>query len=166
MDRSPLYAHSPGAGGTWHELKDHLIQVAKLATVFASSFHMEGYACLAGLFHDLGKAFPEFQRYLQAQVSETYCQTFPHSPWGAALAFQLLGNQKGWDIVLPVAGHHAGLPERGLLSYRLQEILRKDPGRIKKLHNYLPCSAIIPSPGKIPALVWITKCFQILVEST
>ena len=43
-------SRTPGKEGNWHELRDHLIEVANLATVFASSFHMEGYACLAAFF--------------------------------------------------------------------------------------------------------------------
>ncbi len=153
MDKNPLYAHSPGATGAWHELRDHLLEVAKLAANFASPFSMAGYACLAGLFHDLGKALPEFQKYLQAQVEDTPCPTFPHSPWGAALAFKLLGSKKGWEVLLPVAGHHAGLSEPGLLSARLQEPLRQHPGRIKELHKILlSLTHVCPQLAKMPGL--------------
>jgi CRISPR-associated endonuclease/helicase Cas3 len=73
---------------------------------------MEAYAYLVGLLHDLGKALPGFQRYLQAQEERIPSAKFPHSPWGAALGFQLisqlLGSEKGIGIILPVAGHHSG----------------------------------------------------------
>jgi CRISPR-associated endonuclease/helicase Cas3 len=153
MNARNLYAHTPGKEGNWHVLWDHLIEVANLAAVFASSFHMEGYACLAGLFHDLGKALPEFQRYLQAQVERTPCTKFPHSPWGAALVTRLLGSQCSKELMLAVAGHHAGLDEPGGVLARLAATCGSEPLRLKHLQEFIiPLLQTYPQLVKMPVL--------------
>jgi len=47
-----------------HDLEEHLREVAKLAGHFATPFGGHDWADLAGLWHDLGKYRPRFQRYL------------------------------------------------------------------------------------------------------
>jgi CRISPR-associated endonuclease/helicase Cas3 len=160
MNKTRLYAHTTGSNGKWHELRDHLTEVAKLAATFASPFHMEGYACLTGLLHDLGKALPEFQRYLQAQEEKISAMKFPHSPWGAALGWQLtaqlLGSERGLEIMLPVAGHHAGLPEPGSESLKLRERIEQNAQRINELREFLltglTLTQICPQLASMPAL--------------
>ena len=57
-------AHSGG-----HLLAEHLESVAQLAGEFAQAFDAadtkQSWAYLAGLWHDLGKYRPGFQRYLR-----------------------------------------------------------------------------------------------------
>jgi CRISPR-associated endonuclease/helicase Cas3 len=153
MNKTRLYAHTTGSNGKWHELRDHLTEVAKLAATFASPFHMEGYACLTGLLHDLGKALPEFQRYLQAQEEKISAVKFPHSPWGAALGWQLTSKL---EIMLPVAGHHAGLPEPGMESLKLRERIEQNIQRINELREFiltgLSLTQICPQLASLPAL--------------
>ncbi|MBM4288720.1 MAG: CRISPR-associated helicase Cas3' [Deltaproteobacteria bacterium] len=153
MAHQPYYAHTPGPDGNWHELNEHLLEVASLAASFARPFGAEGMACLAGLLHDLGKINPAFQAYLQAQaVGKPYPST-PHSPWGAALAYSLLKSKNFWpQVILPVYGHHAGLWEPGLMSERLVEYNRKKPEFIKELQQYLiPLLHQCPQVSKINA---------------
>lgn len=56
-------AHSGG-----HLLRVHLISVARIAAEFSACFELaepaQRWAYLAGLWHDLGKYRPGFQRYV------------------------------------------------------------------------------------------------------
>ena len=58
------HAHSANEEGQRHGLVEHLRAVAELAREFSSSFGGGETAHYAGLWHDLGKFDPEFQRYL------------------------------------------------------------------------------------------------------
>lgn len=103
-------AHSPNTAGTPHLLADHLRAVASLAEQFASRYHAGEMARIAGMLHDIGKANPEFQRYLaDSHRAETEGgpkpKSTPHSIFGAATLARA-------GIVLPAyaaAGHHGGL---------------------------------------------------------
>lgn len=61
---SDAFAHSGG-----HLLADHLQAVARVAADFSQAFDAteptQRWAYLAGLWHDLGKYRPRFQRYLR-----------------------------------------------------------------------------------------------------
>ncbi len=48
----------------WHKLEDHLENVAKIASEFASDFNAQNWGYLAGLWHDIGKYSNEFQKML------------------------------------------------------------------------------------------------------
>lgn len=63
----PYYAHSGRADdkSDWQMLKEHLEQVAELATQMARPLGLEKASYLAGLFHDLGKYTADFQRRLR-----------------------------------------------------------------------------------------------------
>ena len=58
------HAHSANEEGQRHGLVEHLRAVAELAREFSSPFGGGETAHYAGLWHDLGKFDPEFQRYL------------------------------------------------------------------------------------------------------
>ena len=69
MSSTPAWAHSGG-----HLLQEHLKKVAALAAEFSQAFDgstdpTQRWAYLAGLWHDLGKYRPGFQRYLQQSGS-------------------------------------------------------------------------------------------------
>lgn len=53
-------------GWRTHDLAEHLDGVAKLAGEFASPFAASEWGWLAGLWHDLGKYQPEFQKYIRS----------------------------------------------------------------------------------------------------
>ena len=61
-----FFAHSATNADlcNWEPLVVHLEQVASMAELFAAAFRAEGWGYLAGLWHDLGKFNPAFQRRL------------------------------------------------------------------------------------------------------
>ena len=80
---------------------DHLTAVAKIAGEFCKPFDSHDAGYYAGLWHDVGKFNPQFQRYLAGER-----QRGPdHKGTGAKLAQQYLE-----PLALLVQGHHGGLP--------------------------------------------------------
>ena len=103
-----FYAHSleNAPVAQWQPLDTHLYAVANLAATFAKPFGGEEWAHLAGLWHDLGKYSPDFQRKLHGESLRVV-----HSEAGGHLA-----SLKGWrgvDTILSwlIMGHHAGLAD-------------------------------------------------------
>lgn len=102
--------------GSWeiHFLSEHLLEVAKLAGKFATHFDSAEWACLAGLWHDLGKYSTEFQQYIKSVSGYDAHIEAPgrvdHSTAGAIHAIRQLGNH-GRILAYLIAGHHAGLPD-------------------------------------------------------
>lgn len=108
----PYYAHS----GTledrsdWQTLPDHLSEVARLASQFGEPLGLKGPAGIAGLFHDLGKYDPDFQRRLSGENIRV-----DHSTAGAALLPAMTQRaDRGMAELMgyAVLGHHAGLPDK------------------------------------------------------
>lgn len=97
----------------------HLDRVARLTQSFASQMFAPGteesksaaeWGYLNGIWHDLGKFAPEWQRYLQGKVDphiDEVLGNVDHSSAGAQFAVEkhLLGHLLGY----PIAGHHSGL---------------------------------------------------------
>lgn len=120
----PYSAHTPSKDSeTWHPLKAHLSKVAKKAKELANKFKAGKLAYYAGLWHDLGKYNPEFQKYLeqchQASVAEGNKphQKVPHAIYGAKLAAE-----KFPPITPLIYGHHIGLSRNADMKDRLAEI--------------------------------------------
>ncbi len=105
-------AHTPPLNtSTWHELKAHLSKVANLTERFADKLKAKRLGYYTGLWHDLGKYNPDFQKYLaECAAGNKHAKSVPHALYGAKLA---------WDLLPPLApiiyGHHAGLPEMSKL---------------------------------------------------
>ncbi len=112
----PLYAHSKSKnvpGGERHLLVDHLRNVAELARQRASLFGGGDIAYLAGLWHDAGKADPNWQRYLlQSESGVGGAGRIDHKCAGV-----LLAEEAGQlSLVGPlIHAHHGGLadPQKG-----------------------------------------------------
>ena len=102
------YAHTPPPDDKdrWHPLVDHLTSVAKKAREFAEPFDGGDLAYWLGLWHDLGKFNPEFQKYLRRCVADPNAKGHgpDHKDAGATLAAQYLG-----QLAMPIHGHHGGL---------------------------------------------------------
>ena len=110
-----LFAHSTDRPdrSDWEPLCDHLNAVADRAATFAEPFGSGSLARIAGMLHDLGKAKPEFQAYLQGER-----RSEPHSGEGARYAAEKLGMAViGKLLAYAIAGHHAGLPN-GIVPVR------------------------------------------------
>lgn len=112
-------AHSVNRLGIGHDLTNHLRSVAELARGFAAEFGGEDMAYYAGLWHDLGKFHPDFQKYLAAcSANPGVHQRGPdHKVAGAIHALNT-----GIDMVAWVAlGHHGGIPSETELREKLQQ---------------------------------------------
>jgi CRISPR-associated endonuclease/helicase Cas3 len=107
----------------WHNLKAHLSKVAHLSGAFAAKFSAQKLGFYAGLWHDLGKYNPKFQRYLEqchkAAISEEAepREKVPHAIYGAKLAAE-----KFQPLAPLIFGHHAGLPCQAHMTNRLAEM--------------------------------------------
>jgi CRISPR-associated endonuclease/helicase Cas3 len=124
-----FWAHSdpcglaPGVpGSNWQPLAEHLGNVSSLARSLAECAapdyrHFHDLAAWCGLLHDYGKYTDCFQ-----QMITTGKGRCPHAIHGAALAFA--GPPKNSiglaapHVAFAIAGHHAGMPDRGPLSER------------------------------------------------
>ena len=95
-----FYAHSANDKGQWHLLVEHLRAVAETAGKFCEPVATKEVAYYAGLWHDLGKFNPEFQRYLSGDRPRGP----DHKGAGAKLAFSNME-----PLSLLVQGHHGGL---------------------------------------------------------
>lgn len=117
------WAHAPSDGSREvpHGLDDHLRSVGELAAGFAPD-SVKAVVRLAGLWHDLGKRRPGFQKYIrQAGVVDAHIERVAdrdkaHSAAGALWAVQHLEENHGAQgtilgrlLQYVIAGHHAGL---------------------------------------------------------
>jgi CRISPR-associated endonuclease/helicase Cas3 len=112
------FAHSRNAQGRRHGLEDHLRGVGQLAADFAERLGAREAGYYLGLWHDIGKFAPGFQRYLLAaeQGSGPGGSHPDHKAAGALLAMELLS-----PLALPLQGHHGGLTAPAALKTWLNE---------------------------------------------
>lgn len=117
-----FYAHTPVDDGPWHDLIEHLKQTAASAQKNAAKFGAGELARLAGLWHDLGKFNPKFQRYLRDCEAAKRAgkgapaKGVPHAPHGARFAREAFP-----PLMQVIHGHHAGLNETEYVKARLDE---------------------------------------------
>jgi CRISPR-associated endonuclease/helicase Cas3 len=99
-------AHSANAQGLRHDLEHHLRAVSTLAEGFAKDLGAAEIGRLLGLWHDIGKYHPDFQRYLQDSEAGSASRrgSVDHKAAGAYVAARYLG-----PLALLVQGHHGGL---------------------------------------------------------
>ena len=105
-----FYAHThpdhPKDESKWEPLEQHLREVADLTREYSRAFGANDWGWFAGLWHDLGKFHPDFQRKLRGDRMQ-----IEHTGAGAALANELSGKY-GETLAFVIAGHHAGLSNR------------------------------------------------------
>ena len=178
---SEPWAHSGG-----HVLADHLQAVARLAAEFSRTFDAaepaSRWAWRAGLWHDLGKYRPGFQKYVRlADNADAHIEgkvagrDKTHSAAGALWAMQQLnqpGRPYGHILAYLIAGHHAGLDDwHGGLKERLQgedaqqelqDTLAASPPAELLAHGNLV--AQVPG-GAAGFALWVRMLFSCLVDA-
>ena len=147
-----LYAHSKNAEGKRQPLADHLRNVAALARERARPFGGGDLAFLAGVWHDAGKADPEWQRYLRESEAGTRGRgTGPdHKCTGVLLAEE---NDHPWYVGHLIHAHHGGLgdPQTGYRTWLNEKRILPGPSRaLDALRLELPDLLDQPSPGIPP----------------
>lgn len=186
------------ASGNWeapHNLLEHLQQVAHRAAEYASIFGNSDWARAAGLWHDLGKYKPIFQKYIR-DVSgymrdannEGGSGRVDHSIVGAIYAKKKLGRAgENFAKVMGylIAGHHAGLPDfdhTGGVGGALSMRWREDSHLEEALQSKIPDEILsIDLPDSMPCRLeansntsdmleenlhlWIRMLFSCLVDA-
>lgn len=181
-------AHSGG-----HLLAAHLQSVAGMAAGFSETFEpavvTKRWAYLAGLWHDLGKYRPGFQRYLllsdnpDAHIEgKVGGREKTHSAAGALWAMHKLGEAHGSNGALAarvlaylIASHHAGLYDwDGGLKERLEEadcqtelqeaLAASPPESILNHGDFVPGLNQIPG-GPAGFALWVRMLFSCLVDA-
>lgn len=186
---SESLAHSCG-----HLLVDHLRAVADGAAGFSKAFDSNGacarWAYLAGLWHDLGKYRPGFQRYLRQSdkpddahiEGKVGGREKTHSAAGALWALQALEKTHGANgklaarvLAYLIAGHHAGLDDwDGGLKERLsntdcqtelkEALAAQPPASILDSGDFVPDIRKI-SGGAAGFALWVRLLFSCLVDA-
>jgi CRISPR-associated endonuclease/helicase Cas3 len=184
QDNQPIAHAARDTDGTWrepHDLAEHLRGVAELAASHAQAFKGADWAGLAGLWHDLGKYRPRFQRYIrQASGFEADAHIegkpgrSPHSTAGALLACDRF-KEAGRVLAYLIAGHHAGMDDwHGGLEARLagqdardelkQSLDAAPPTDILDHGDFRPDLRAIPG-GKDGFALWLRMLFSCLVDA-
>lgn len=122
------YAHSTDKQdkSDWQPLKSHLENVADIARGFAKEFAAESFGYAAGLFHDIGKYSPEFQRRLAGANIKV-----DHSTAGAQETRKIYNGAQSRILEYIITGHHGGMPDFENPNGGLQDRLLK-----KQLPDY------------------------------
>lgn len=181
-------AHSGG-----HLLADHLQAVASMAAGFSQCFESgsvtQRWAYLAGLWHDLGKYRPGFQRYVgladnpDAHIEgKVVGREKTHSTAGALWAIRKLEEIHGADgklaarvLAYLIAGHHSGLHDWDSgLHPRLDEtdsqtelseaLAANPPPNVLAVGDFVPSLKAIPGGANGFAL-WVRMLFSCLVDA-
>lgn len=185
---SDALAHSGG-----HSLAAHLQSVASIAADFSSAFEpataAQRWAYVAGLWHDLGKYRPGFQRYLrQSDDPNAHIEgkvggrEKTHSAAGALWAMETLEKKHGANgklaarvLAYLIAGHHAGLADWDCgLSERLAQAdcqtELQEAKDAKPPPNILDSGDFVPDLRQIPGgaagfALWVRLLFSCLVDA-
>lgn len=162
----------------WQRLDCHLEKVASRAATFAATFEASSWARLIGLWHDLGKYSPDFQKYIRAS-SEAHLEgklgRVDHSTAGALHALSRFG-KLGRILAYCIAGHHAGLPDwqseispRASLAWRLEqkELLRTatEAGTPAAILNQAPPTEKAKNGTGLSRSLWLRMLFSCLVDA-
>ena len=104
-------AHSENEKGVYQTMSEHSINVADFMRQFSLSDEFLQLYAYCGLIHDMGKYSDSFQHYLAAGGNKVQ-----HSVYGALFA----KDASLIELMIPVFGHHAGLPDRSHLRQSLE----------------------------------------------
>ena len=166
--------------GRIHRLDEHLRETASLASEFAAAFNSGQWGRLAGLWHDIGKYSPDFQKMIRSATGlDGHVETVPgrvdHSTASGIWATEHL-YFKGFPIsrllAYALCGHHAGLADwsadqtgRKALSERL-----KNTALFDSIRYIIPADILQQTlPQQIPKgydlALWIRMIFSCLVDA-
>lgn len=160
-----LYAHTPSPDSDqFHLLVCHLRAVAEKAAEFASKFDAALIGRVLGLAHDLGKASPDFQKYLlECFRGIPNPRKSPHSDPSAAAMASKLG-----PFIVCVEGHHGGMPEMQCANTRLRDAPPANVEAARNLGDKLGIEAISQHRAMRPprsAEHLVRMCFSALVDA-
>jgi CRISPR-associated endonuclease/helicase Cas3 len=142
------YAHSRNDAGVRQLLVDHLREVARRTTEFASVYADPATAAFLGYAHDIGKISPAWQEYLLASEAGQHPKAVDHKAAGTKLAADRLGL-----ALLVVHGHHGGLQEpAGLKSWLAEQLAKLSCQQALAAANTFPELAM---PGPMPMPDWV-----------
>ena len=162
----------------WQSLETHLLQVADMAGQHAAAFNAASWGRLIGLWHDLGKFSPDFQKYIR-QSSEAQLEgktgKVNHSSAGALLAIERFG-KIGRLLAYCIMGHHAGLPDwqnenspQASLAWRLSqtELLSSITGAeaLQTLTAQQLPKEKAKSGTELSRSLWVRMLFSCLVDA-
>ena len=99
------YAHVSEDGERYEFVRDHLTEVAEMASKFADSFDAADWAYAIGLSHDIGKYSQRFQDRILHDGPKV-----DHSTAGALVMNDEMHLR---PLAYCIAGHHGGLPDAG-----------------------------------------------------
>jgi CRISPR-associated endonuclease/helicase Cas3 len=108
MDDNLTIAHKSENGDRVQLLREHLENVADLASGFAEVFGAGALARCIGKSHDIGKYSDEFQQRIRGKSISV-----DHSTAGAQMIVGLDKTMLGKLAAYCIMGHHAGLPDGG-----------------------------------------------------
>jgi CRISPR-associated endonuclease/helicase Cas3 len=166
-----LLAHSPNAEGVPQGLVEHLQNVSMIAAGFGRVFGAEELCALAGLWHDVGKADPAWQRYLaESHAGRARPGSGPdHKAAGARLAV----DAKQELVALLIHAHHGGLQAPAEFKRWLTE--KQDLAGVRAARDALQrewpaiAGAAIPAPPRIVdplrAEVFLRLAYSALVDA-
>ncbi|MEV0569290.1 CRISPR-associated helicase Cas3' [Dactylosporangium sp. NPDC050588] len=122
-----MWAHSKNRFGHRHRIEDHLRGTAGLARVFASPFGLGELAWWAGLIHDGGKCWQEWQDRLLLVEPTNGRVGLDHKSFGVQLA-----RRHGLrPVEFAVAGHHGGLTNQS----KVDELFGEDDEHERRLRR-------------------------------
>ncbi len=145
MNGMSLWAHSRNVAGNRHRLVDHLRGTAELARRFGEPFGAGALCYAAGLAHDLGKATPEWQHYLDLSDLGLSADRVNHKTPGADLLSKVAGEQGR----LMVEGHHGGIPNCQARS--VERDREREEQIVTAMRDVAPeLAALLDGPSVIP----------------
>ena len=183
---SQMLAHvKQNENGEWviHALSEHLMEVARISGEFAKDIGTD-WAYVTGLWHDLGKYRPAFQKYIssvsgfdpEAHIEQGQGRV-DHSTTGAVHAVNEF-KTAGRILAYLIAGHHAGLPDwnttdtgNAALSARIEKSKRENHLE-EAFRNGVPEATrqhkepnTKPLGGRDGLHLWVRMLFSCLVDA-